>query len=130
MGCSEVIGAAAKSRPITGLFHNGDQVRVDDPLVGSHQVEAMNASGSHNHLVKPICQRTSQCDDFVGYFGGEGNNTESGICVQCSKQVSGADADPLAPLRQQRNFEQTDRAYADKLLLPHSILEDTTLLSR
>ena len=37
---------------------------------------------------------------------------------------------PLAPLGEQRDFEQTDRADPENLPLPGGVIEDTALLSR
>ena len=123
------LGWQGARRPV-GLLDDRDQVRLDNPLVGSEEPKAMDASRGNNHPVRRISQRATQRGNFLGDVGAERNNFEDGICVQLIEQIIHASADRLTSLAKQHDFEQGNGADSVVLSAPDRLIENTGLLAR
>ena len=118
--------ASPQYNPQTVLLDHRNQVRFDDPLIGSQEPEPMDASGGNNHAIRRIAQRTAQRGDFLRDVRGEWNDSKGGICVQLMEQ--GTQAGDLPALGKQCDFEKGDGADSEALSVPDSFIKDTALL--
>src|ERR1700692_2782425 len=74
------------------LLDNRDEGRLNNPLVGGQELEAMDAGGGNYCPVRRISQRATQCGDLLRYVRGEGNDSEGGIRVQLLEELIQASA--------------------------------------
>lgn len=114
----------------TALLDHRDQIRLDNPLVGSQKPQAMDAGGGGNYPVTRIAQRVAQCGHFEGDVRREGNDPKRRVGVQLMEYLIQSDVKPLPSLLQQCDFEQAHRANPDALSAPFGVIKNPALFAR
>jgi hypothetical protein len=96
----------------------------------SQELQAVDAGGGDDHLVRRISQRVAHRCHLAGDVRGEGNNPKRGIGVQLMEQLVQSGADPLSSLGQQYDFMQAGGADAYAPSAKHSVIKHPALFAR
>jgi len=98
------------------LFHNWHELRLNDPLIGSHQPKTVNAGRCYDGPVGGIAQRIAQGRHLSRNLGIQRNNLESGARVDGGEQFLNRDAQPRATFaKQHRKFQQRNSTQGKRL---------------
>lgn len=119
------------STPGGALFNYRHELRVDNPLVGSHQPETVNAGSCDDGAVGGVPQRVSERRHLSGNLDIQWNDLESGPGFEHGEKFLHGDPQTRAALSEQhRDLKQCDSTQGKWLTSADRIAERASLIAR